>query len=104
MFSDYRTAIEREKRRCNSYNLNIIKGSKKKHKIAVDFISYEGMQTLTNYDWPGNVRELENTLERILLIHDKPIIESDDINNILDDSTKMEVAMKSQTLKENILW
>ena len=44
------------------------------------------MQTLSQYDWPGNVRELENTLERAVLIHDKPIIESDDIKYILDEN------------------
>tara|TARA_B100001142_G_C14210681_1_gene607493 strand:- start:686 stop:1108 length:423 start_codon:yes stop_codon:yes gene_type:complete len=45
------------------------------------------MQTLCQYDWPGNVRELENTLERVVLIHDKPIIESDDIKYILDENS-----------------
>jgi two-component system response regulator AtoC len=45
------------------------------------------MQTLNQYDWPGNVRELENTLERVVLIHDKPIIDSDDIKYILDENS-----------------
>ena len=38
------------------------------------------------YDWPGNVRELENTIERVVLIHDKPIIVSDDIKYIIDEN------------------
>ena len=38
------------------------------------------------YDWPGNVRELENTIERAVLIHDKPIIHSDDIKYIIDEN------------------
>ena len=85
--------------------LTILKDLKKKHKVSVDLISYNGMQTLKNYDWPGNVRELENALERILLIHDKPIIKSDDINNILDDnrataSTESDVDTKVQSPKE----
>ena len=80
--------------------LTILKDLKKKHKISVDFISHEGMQTLTNYDWPGNVRELENTLERILLIHDKPIIESEDINKILEDSTRVGSFSEESTIKE----
>ena len=80
--------------------LTILKDLKKKHKISVDFISHEGMQTLTNYDWPGNVRELENTLERILLIHDKPIIESEDINNILEDSTRVGSFREESATKE----
>ena len=80
--------------------LTILKDLKKKHKISVDFISHEGMQTLTNYDWPGNVRELENTLERILLIHDKPVIESEDINNILENSTRVGNFREESTTKE----
>ena len=43
---------------------------------------------LTSYDWPGNVRELENTLERVVLIHDKPIIQKDDIKYILDENSQ----------------
>ena len=46
------------------------------HMMRADF---------SQYDWPGNVR-VENTLERVVLIHDKPIIESDDIKYILDEN------------------
>jgi two-component system response regulator AtoC len=66
--------------------MSILKSLKKKHKISVNCLSYDAMQTLSQYDWPGNVRELENTLERVVLIHDKPIIESDDIKYILDEN------------------
>ena len=67
----------------------ILKGLKKKHNISVNCLSHGAMQTLSQYDWPGNVRELENTLERVVLIHDKPIIESDDINYILDENASV---------------
>ena len=88
----------------------ILKGLKKKHKISVNCLSYGAMQTLSQYDWPGNVRELENTLERVVLIHDKPIIESDDINYILDEnasvthSPKVEYApaVKSEAVSSTI--
>ena len=53
---------------------SILKDLKKKHKLSVDFISHSAMKILTDYSWPGNVRELENTLERALLINDKPLI------------------------------
>ena len=67
--------------------MSILKSLKKKHKISVNCLSHDAMQTLCQYDWPGNVRELENTLERVVLIHDKPIIESDDIKYILDENS-----------------
>ena len=67
--------------------MSILKNLKKKHKISVNSISHGGIQTLESYDWPGNVRELENILERVVLIHDKPTIKSDDIKYILDEHT-----------------
>ena len=67
--------------------MSILKNLKKKHKISVNCISHGGIQTLESYDWPGNVRELENILERVVLIHDKPTIKSDNIKYILDEHT-----------------
>ena len=66
----------------------ILKGLKKKHKILVDCFSHDALEVLNSYDWPGNVRELENTLERVVLIHDKPIIQKDDIKYILDENSQ----------------
>ena len=66
--------------------MSILKSLKKKHKISVECFSHDALQTLMAYDWPGNVRELENTLERVVLIHDKPIIHSDDVKYIIDEN------------------
>ena len=63
--------------------MTILKNLKKKHKISVNFIENSAMEKLFEYDWPGNVREMENTLERIVLIHDKPIITEAEILSIL---------------------
>ena len=85
--------------------MSILKSLKKKHKISVNCLSYDAMQTLSQYDWPGNVRELENTLERVVLIHDKPIIESDDIKYILDEnrsSVSVPQVEKSPTLDSEV--
>ena len=65
----------------------VLKGLKKKHNIVTSCISHDGMQALQSYDWPGNVRELENTLERIVLINDTPIITKEEIMPILDESS-----------------
>ena len=80
--------------------IELKKGKLFKDEELKDYISKEYKKFkikddnyLLNYDWPGNVRELENTLERVVLIHDKPIIESDDIKYILDESS-----VSSQTI------
>ncbi len=66
--------------------MSILKSLKKKHSISVECFSHDAVQTLKAYDWPGNVRELENTLERVVLIHDKPIIQSEDVKYIIDEN------------------
>jgi DNA-binding NtrC family response regulator len=78
--------------------MTILKGLKKKHNIVTSCISHNGMKALQSYDWPGNVRELENTLERIVLINDSPIITKEEVMPILDESSQPHDA---QTLPES---
>ena len=68
--------------------MTVLKGLKKKHNIVTGCISHDGMQALQAYDWPGNVRELENTLERIVLINDIPIITKEEVLPILNESSQ----------------
>lgn len=43
--------------------------STKNNRIFLDFAD-DAIEALINYDWPGNVRELENTIERVVVLHD----------------------------------
>ncbi|WP_139491540.1 sigma-54 interaction domain-containing protein [Brevibacillus dissolubilis] len=45
-----------------------------KYKKPVPDIDSEAMIQLINYDWPGNIRELRNTIERLIILNDKPSI------------------------------
>ncbi|MGB8030461.1 MAG: sigma 54-interacting transcriptional regulator [Terracidiphilus sp.] len=38
---------------------------------AIDAISPETMESLTQYLWPGNIRELQNLIERSVVMHEK---------------------------------
>jgi two-component system response regulator HydG len=49
--------------------------SAKNNRIFIDF-STDAMEALINYDWPGNVRELENTIERLVVLHDSNQVKS----------------------------
>jgi transcriptional regulator with PAS, ATPase and Fis domain len=40
-------------------------------------VSQEAMVSLWSYDWPGNVRELENMIERLVIMCEGDVIESD---------------------------
>jgi len=70
--------------------MSILKKLTKKHKTPVRYISNEGMALLKSSPWVGNVRELENTLERIVLINDIPILTEEEIRPILDESNTKE--------------
>lgn len=41
-------------------------------------LSDGALDLLMNYHWPGNVRELENTLERVVILTEKPTLEVND--------------------------
>ena len=47
---------------------------------AVEGVSREAMQILTNYHWPGNVRELQNIIERACALAKGKTIEAADIH------------------------
>ena len=83
--------------------MTILKGLKKKHDISVKFISQNAMKRLVEYDWPGNVREMENTLERVVLIHDNPLVRLENIDNILKSNpdTNIELSEKNKTQTTN---
>ncbi len=46
-------------------------------------VSARAMDALARHDWPGNVRELENTVQRIVVLSDGPIIDVVDLPSAL---------------------
>ena len=54
------------------------------------------MNLLRSFSWVGNVRELENTLERVVLINDIPILTDKEIGPILDESTQVNIPQSAQ--------
>ncbi|MCL2175090.1 MAG: sigma-54 dependent transcriptional regulator [Treponema sp.] len=46
------------------------------------------LEELASYDWPGNVRELKNLAERIAVIHQGNIINSEDLLKLLNKRIK----------------
>jgi two-component system nitrogen regulation response regulator NtrX len=37
------------------------------------------IELMQNYNWPGNVRELRNTVERVIIMHTRSVVEADDL-------------------------
>jgi two-component system, NtrC family, response regulator HydG len=42
-------------------------------------VTPQAMRVLQGYAWPGNVRELANTMERLLILSPRPVIDVDDL-------------------------
>ncbi len=59
-------------------------------RIRVEGIEKDVIRCLESYDWPGNVRELENTIERMVILADGPMLTVKDIpNRVLKSSGKL---------------
>lgn len=43
-------------------------------------LSPEAKQKLTDYAWPGNIRQLQHTMERVLILTDRPVVEAADVD------------------------
>lgn len=57
-------------------------------------------ERLNEYSFPGNVRELKNTIERIFILHYKPIWTKDILNNI--DAFNLDKKFSASLVEHNI--
>jgi two-component system response regulator PilR (NtrC family) len=51
----------------------------KKHSGNTKKISQEAIELFLDYPWKGNVRELENIIERVTILCDAELIDTDDL-------------------------
>ncbi len=77
--------------------------SAKNERIFLDFAP-PAMEALIAYDWPGNVRELENTVERVVVLHNDskvklnylPLVVRENSQNIVEEAPKIEPTLGEQ--------
>ncbi len=55
-----------------------------KKRQFIDFTP-EAEQMLERYNWPGNVRELRHAIERVVVLHNRPKVQADDLQFILEN-------------------
>ncbi len=66
-------------------------------------LSKEVMDLLIDYDWPGNVRQLQNTIERMVILSKKNVLDSEDIPNDLKFMRTREKSENFEGIKKNHL-
>ena len=57
----------------------------RKYKIEKE-LSDNALRALYNYSWPGNVRELENVIHRLIISSKDTIIDSEDVDSIINEA------------------
>lgn len=67
-------------------------------------VTKDALRTLMNYHWPGNVRELENTIERIVVLSEKAVIEEADVPVYIKEAAEQraDYARKGNSLAADI--
>jgi DNA-binding NtrC family response regulator len=64
-------------------------------------LSAQALARLIAYDWPGNIRELEHTMERIVVLCDRDVVEADDLR--LPNALNTEAEESFQTAKAHVI-
>jgi len=69
------------------------------HKDVEGFSS-EALQLLSDYDWPGNVREMKNMAERLVIMIDEPVADSQEVAFALGRKAPTRPAAVAKTAEE----
>jgi len=66
----------------------------------IEGFTEEALDVLVNYDWPGNVRQLKNTIERLVIMADYPMLEAWDVADDLKVNSTWKSVDIPKTRKE----
>jgi len=60
------------------------------------------MEVFVNHRWPGNVRELKNTVERILILSSKEVVDEEEVLRALGEPSPRQMGdlFKARSLRE----
>jgi transcriptional regulator with PAS, ATPase and Fis domain len=73
---------------------------RRKGKVALA-VADDAMVALERYRWPGNVREVENLIERLVVLSENGMIQTDDLPDyVVNNSTPQHQASTRVTLPE----
>lgn len=62
-------------------------------------INQNAQNKLLKYNWPGNVRELQHSIEKAVILADKPILDEDSFT-LNDKSSNQKFDLQDKTIEE----
>ena len=68
-----------------------------KHNIPPIKLTADAVDLIQNYEWPGNIRELKNFAEKISIIEEKRLLNSNDLSPHLSSDTSSLIITKENT-------
>lgn len=82
---------------------HFLKLDAKKFNKPIQGISEETVRYLSDYPWPGNIRELENMMERLVVLSDKDVLDTQDLpfDIFLKSKYRMEALMEQSLILKN---
>ena len=94
---------------------NFLKEFSDENQKNIETISQQAMDELIRYNWPGNVRELKNSIENLVVMTKKNLVELSDIpanireSNLKARSVNVKVGMtfdeiEKEALKETLFY
>jgi DNA-binding NtrC family response regulator len=72
----------------------------RKYNKPVRRVEPHTYRILEQYAWPGNVRELQHTIERAIILNDKPVLRPEDFSLAPADSTSEQIGLDDLNLEE----
>ncbi len=73
-----------------NFFLKRLGGRRRQDRRRMKTLSEDAVKMLMEYDWPGNIRELENMIERLSVLVEESVIQTDDLpERIRGRTTKM---------------
>jgi DNA-binding NtrC family response regulator len=77
-----------------------IKQYARKYNKPMSRLEPHTYRKLQQYAWPGNVRELRHTIERAVILNDKPVLRPEDFSLVFVDSTSEQIVLDDLKLEE----
>src|ERR1700738_4644193 len=99
VFNIHMPALREHKEDIHELVVSLLADMNQKHDRTVADVSEAVLNAFQSYSWPGNVREMRNTLERVILVCDGALVETNHLPPGFGQSSLRSSAEDSDTVR-----